>query len=91
MYLLECFFPSFSPIFILKDLAEAAANPGDIQEGHVYLIGVLADAPADMTSLHSQQLCKSSQQTHTCFNGHPFSFESAQPIAWSDVGTQLPR
>ncbi len=39
MHLLECFIPSFIPIHTLKDLAEAAANPGDTQEGHIYRIG----------------------------------------------------
>ena len=72
MHLLECFIPSFIPIHTLKDFAEAAAEPGDTQEGHIYRIVALADAPADMTSLHSQQLCKISQKTHTSFIGHSF-------------------
>ena len=72
---------------ILRDLAEAAATTGDTQEGHIYLTGALADAPADMTCLQSHRLSKISQQTHTRFNGHPFPLcllSQLHSLAWAD-------
>ena len=57
---------------ILRDFAEAAANTGDTQEGHTYLTGALADAPADFTCLQSHRLSMVSQQAHRRFNGHLF-------------------